>query len=325
MNALALRRALEASIVFQVLWPQLTIFPLRPIVGGACTCARGAECKNLGKHPDGSLRPDDARWPDGLRWSTLRPGEKIASPHDACGYGVAAGARSDLFVVDLDGVDAIESFFVAHEVPPTFRVQRGPDHLHVYFRHPGYPVKSSVGEIGKGIDVRGEGGFVVCPGSPHKSGDFYTVADDSPIAPAPASLLALECLRRQAKPRKEYGAVEPVQIGTGEYARRRMSAAVEYLRRCPLSIEGRQGRNTFFSVCLALVRWQRLPIDVAARLVDTIYNPRLLAVGTTTWGQDETINRLESARDTASQVPPGDIMSEACWLDIVAGMRAVAS
>ena len=38
----------------------------------------------------------------------------------------------------------------------------------------------------KGVDVRGEGGYVVAPGSRHASGALYVVANDAPLAQCPA-------------------------------------------------------------------------------------------------------------------------------------------
>lgn len=105
----------------------------------------------------------------------------------------------------------------------------------------------------------------------------------------------------------------PIDDPTNDYGRARIAAAIDYLDNAPLSVEGQRGRDRFFSVCLYLTRRLRLPIEVAADCVEAIYNPRLMAVGTTTWDRDEIENRLESARDTACEVGPGNIMSEDQW------------
>jgi hypothetical protein len=111
------------------------------------------------------------------------------------------------------------------------------------------------------------------------------------------------------------GARDPVPMGVvgSPYYRARIESAVHYLRQADLSIEGCRGRDRFFSVCLYLVRRQGLPLDVAAQLIALVYNPRLVEAGTTTWTPDEIMNRLESARDTASNVPWGGTIGEEEW------------
>jgi hypothetical protein len=156
----------------------------------------------------------------------------------------------------------------------------------------------------------------VAPGSPHRSGGTYELVVDAPPAPAPAWLLErLRAQRPRASTKARHGAVEPIPIGdlSSAYAYARVDAGVRYLETAALSIEGQRGRDTFFSIACYLVRRLRLPIDVAALLVAEVYNPRLVAVGTTTWGEAETVNRLESARDTSSEVPPGDVPDEVTW------------
>jgi hypothetical protein len=44
---------------------------------------------------------------------------------------------------------------------------------HAYFAHPGSTVPSSAGRIGEGLDVRGDGGYVVAPPSRHVSRHRY--------------------------------------------------------------------------------------------------------------------------------------------------------
>jgi hypothetical protein len=118
-----------------------------------------------------------------------------------------------------------------------------------------------------------------------------------------------------------YGAVAPVPIAdpASVYGRARIARAVEYLRTAPLSIKGEAGRNVMFGICAVLVRRMRLPIEIAAELIDAVYNPRLAAAGTDTWSVSapsrhgmSIVERLEKARDTGN-VPPGNVIDEATW------------
>jgi hypothetical protein len=108
--------------------------------------------------------------------------------------GVATGAASNIFVVDVDGgpaETALRRLEEGHgELPATVEVitARG---RHVYFRYPQSPVRNSAGKLADGIDIRGEGGFVIAPPSVHPSGRRYAWSVDSAntFAEAPQWLL----------------------------------------------------------------------------------------------------------------------------------------
>jgi hypothetical protein len=112
-----------------------------------------------------------------------------------CNWGVATGQRSDIFVVDVDGARGIDSLACLcedQELPDTLQAvtARG---FHYYFRLPsGNLVPTTAGSLGAGVDVRGEGGYVVCPPSTHESGARYAYKNPrAPIVHAPAWLLDL--------------------------------------------------------------------------------------------------------------------------------------
>ncbi len=162
------------------------IFPLLPIRDGKCVCKKGSACKSVGKCP-------------GYAYSHLRPGQQLPIP-PGCGYGIATGSRSGFFVVDLDikdevnGVAEFLKIAAGRPIPPTHETESGNGRggVHLRFLCPvGFTVKNSQSKLGPGIDIRGEGGFVVGAGSPHKSGGVYRVTRDLPSADAPAWLLEL--------------------------------------------------------------------------------------------------------------------------------------
>src|SRR4029077_4064599 len=63
---------------------------------------------------------------------------------------------------------------------------------HIYFKMPTTPIRNSAGKVAPGIDVRGDGGYVLAPPSIHPSGKRYEWSVDcaSTFAPAPDCLLA---------------------------------------------------------------------------------------------------------------------------------------
>jgi hypothetical protein len=103
--------------------------------------------------------------------------------------GLATGGRARLAVIDIDG-DSGEATVVelerAHgKLPSTVQVITGKGR-HLYFRAAGkFP--STVARLGKGIDTRGEGGYVIAAPSVHPSGKRYEWSVDcaNHIAPLP--------------------------------------------------------------------------------------------------------------------------------------------
>lgn len=108
---------------------------------------------------------------------------------------IATGAASNAFVIDIDGVDAeleLRKLEAEHgALPETVEAitKRG---RHLYFKMPDVPVRNSASRIAPGIDVRGDGGYVLVPPSIHPSGRAYCWSVDSAgkIAAAPDWLLA---------------------------------------------------------------------------------------------------------------------------------------
>lgn len=157
-----------------------------------CSCKKGADCRSVAKHP----MPNE--WQKGA--SSNR--DLIATWVKAfpkANLGVVTGVASGIFVLDIDprhgGLDTLDSLQVKNgKLPDTAMVMTGGGGYHYYFKHPGGQVKNSAGIVGQGIDVRGENGFVVGPGSIHSSGGIYdwegsSTPEESGFQPAPDWLI----------------------------------------------------------------------------------------------------------------------------------------
>lgn len=173
------------------------IAPLHSIRDGRCTCGR-PDCTSPGKHPIAALTPDGFKGATTDRatttyWLDNAPWMNVALP---------TGREQGFVVVDVDidhdGLETIDRLERRYGVLPATRlVQTGGGGLHLYFAAPDKPLKNSAGRIGRGVDVRADGGYVVSPPSIHLSGRCYEWADpDAPILPMPGWLLA----RAQADP-----------------------------------------------------------------------------------------------------------------------------
>src|SRR5262245_52180190 len=92
--------------------------------------------------------------------------------------GIPTGAVSGLIVLDVDvqhgGAGTLAELERKHgKLPKAPEVLTGGGGKHFYFAHPGEHVQSSVGKLGAGLDVRGDGGYVIAPPSTHANGRAY--------------------------------------------------------------------------------------------------------------------------------------------------------
>ncbi|MCM2332379.1 MAG: bifunctional DNA primase/polymerase [Anaeromyxobacteraceae bacterium] len=147
------------------------ILPVHAVSSGLCTCGN-SQCRSPGKHP---------RTQSGSKDST-RSSSTIAEWFDGLfgngNIGIATGATAGIVVLDVDprhgGEDSLAALETQHgELPMTPTSKTGGGGLHFFFAHPGDSVRNSANAVGPGLDVRGEGGFVVAPPSLHASGGRY--------------------------------------------------------------------------------------------------------------------------------------------------------
>ncbi len=169
-----------------------TILPVHePCDDGTCSCNAGVACENPGKHP---------RTKNGLRDATTDEAV-IRSWWDAWpNASIAIRTGSGLAVIDLDGDEGLATLAtlrdrVGSEQFETVTVQTGRGE-HLWFKPVNGEVRNSAGQLGTGVDVRGEGGYIIVPPSRHASGARYAFEvgyglDDRPMLPFPNGLLAI--------------------------------------------------------------------------------------------------------------------------------------
>lgn len=120
-----------------------------------------------------------------------------AAIHKDCNWGIATGVDSKVFVVDIDpksgGDKSWKKLVKEHPIPETVEVRTGSGGTHLYFAYPkSADVRNSASKVGKGVDIRGEGGQVAIPPSIHPNGTAYTwihSPHDVKFAKAPKWLL----------------------------------------------------------------------------------------------------------------------------------------
>jgi hypothetical protein len=129
------------------------------------------------------------------------------------------GSRSKVWVLDVDlnkgGRESLKALEDRHgPLPATYTVKTGSGGRHLYFALPDrVEIRNSAGKLGAGLDVRGEGGYVLLRGSVTESA--YVVLDKTQAANAPTWLVELVKKPKpqpQGSQRRE-GASVPVDDG----------------------------------------------------------------------------------------------------------------
>lgn len=150
----------EALMYLDMGW---AVYPSHSVAEGRCSCGR-PECTSPGKHPVG-------QWSE---FSTRLPGRQevigwFGSMPD-CNIGTVTGMVSGIAVVDVDGNEGLRSI-KALGLAPTLSSRTGGNGYHHF-----YSISKAVPnrvKLCKGVDIRGDGGYVVLPPSYHVSGRYY--------------------------------------------------------------------------------------------------------------------------------------------------------
>jgi putative DNA primase/helicase len=128
-------------------------------------------------------------------------------------YNVAVwtSKESGIFVLDIDkkhgGFAALAALEKEYgKLPESWTVRTGGGGNQIYFKHPGEFVPNTIGGIAKGIDVRGDDGYVIAPPSIHpdtgKAYKWEKAPLEYPLNEAPEWLLDLN---KKGKERKREG------------------------------------------------------------------------------------------------------------------------
>lgn len=168
------------------------IFPVHtPGKDGTCTCGK-VPCENAGKHP---RTPDGV---DAVARATTKQIEEWWTDWPNANIGCATGKRNGFFVLDVDprdGGDISLELLVRQNgpLPPTRHHITGGAGYHYFFRMPeGINIPNSASSLAPGLDIKGDGGYIILPPSRHASGRVYDMnGGDVPILDPPEWLLSL--------------------------------------------------------------------------------------------------------------------------------------
>lgn len=205
---------------------------------------------------------------------------------------IATGTASGIWVLDVDGEAgraALVDLQRQHGALPDTVCQRtGGGGRQYFFRLNGTPVRNRSKIGGQPIDVRGDGGYVVCPPSVHPSGQVYewiSSPESAPLADAPEWLLefiapaakSVDQSPREPQPRRE---VHEDRQGPVLNALLRMRIA-----------DAHDGSRRLFTSACRCVEW-----DLSdAEAVSVIQAYALIRPFPRTWSATEITSRLRDA------------------------------
>ncbi|MER6247220.1 bifunctional DNA primase/polymerase [Streptomyces griseorubiginosus] len=235
------------------------VLPLRP--GDKRPALHGEDvCPGIGDCAGGHRKWEERATidPDRIRraWGDL-----------AFNVGIATGP-SGLVVVDLDmpkrkssvdtpnGVTTFRALCerAGQAVPTTRTVRTAGGGVHLYFAAPpGARLGNTAGRLGKRIDTRAWGGYVVAPGSLTPTG-AYAIVNDVPPAPLPEWL----CARLTVRQASRALTAAPSAVRASSYAASGLNAETAAVRQAP---EGERNA-TLLRAARALgrfVAWGDLP------------------------------------------------------------------
>lgn len=264
------------------------VLPLHTPLEEGCTC--GGDCgASAGKHPrtrhglKEASRNLDRIW----KWWRNWPDANI---------GILTGRESRIVVLDVDarhdGERSLEVLEATYDrLPPTLTARSGGGGRHLYFQHPGGHMPTSAQLSGhSGLDIRGDGGYIVAPPSLHQSGLPYGWVDPAhPLAALPAWLCDL------------LSPPEPVLPPAPARPRRRSEANEAYWLRRALE-RARPGTRNATGYWLACRLREAEVAAATARTIMLSYAAQV-AAGDHPYQEQEALASLRSAYQHAHDEP----------------------
>lgn len=270
-------QGLEAYAVYAlgIGWDPIPVWGVN--ADGICACRNGQQCKSPGKHPV------DNSWQSKDKISSADAYGEFATASTPRNIGLRTGVTSGFWALDIDPKAGGDQSLLALEsqhgrLPETRTHRTGSGGIHYLFDLPEFEVTNARGRLPRGIDVRGNGGFIVAPGSVTSVGTYRTETN-ADIVPAPEWLLSL--IRPQTLDRQievvESIAFEKLDPAAQEKARNYLDAAAQgEIRRLDAMKEqssadmsgyrGEPWNQTTYEVCcnlleLAQSQWLEFGID----------------------------------------------------------------
>ncbi len=200
--------------------------------------------------------------------------------------GIVTGAISGIVVVDADSPEAI--VWCDANLPPTPMQSKTAKGKHYLYGHPGIAIPNGVKLKGMALDVRGDGGQIVAPGSIHPSGVTYEeIGDWSSIENLPVFDPAWVAPDKPTKSKN----VSDKQAKPKAKKNHKETNVIEYLKNVEPSVEGNGGDVQAFKVAAYVIETFNLTIDQVLILMLEHWNERC----SPPWDSSDLRNKIDNA------------------------------
>lgn len=217
-----------------------------------------------------------------------------------CNYAIVTGKISGLVAVDADSPEAVR--FIEEKLPKTPWINVTARGRQFIYRYPGSVVrnkakiKTADGQLD--VDLRGDGGFIIGPGSTHPTGVKYVADGDWSIDPASLPVFPVSLLT-DVPPQRPATRNGDQRSGTGDVVMR----ARAYLAKVPPAVTGQGGDAHTLSVACRILRGFGLPEDVAFDLLSE-WNQH----NQPPWSEEELHEKIQNALKYGTE-PMGHLLT----------------
>ena len=117
---------------------------------------------------------------------------ELFKDYPSAAIGLITGQKSGLVVIDIDereNFSGLQNFKNAgHKLPPTITASTPSGGVHLFFKAPSVEVPNSVSKLVEGVDIRGDGGYVIAPPSVTKWGQYSWTCEYEALQEGPLPL-----------------------------------------------------------------------------------------------------------------------------------------
>jgi putative DNA primase/helicase len=152
----------------------LAVFPCHyAVIKGTARCSCGKpNCADAAKHPYQRHAPNGFK---NASTDSAKIKRWIDGPYN---IGITTGRISGIVVIDVDprhgGDESLARLEAEYgPLPLTWRALTGGGGEHVSFRYPARHIPTRTSPFARGIDIKGDGGYIIAPRSRQISGRYY--------------------------------------------------------------------------------------------------------------------------------------------------------
>ena len=196
---------------------------------------------------------------------------------EECNIGIATGKAAGFFVVDIDGEEGVESLELLEQeigpLPATCQQMTGSGGYHILLAWPSDFAREirNKQSLRPGLDIRGEGGYIVGAPSIHPNGKPYVMGQGA-IAECPSAWLEFICPAPAVAPWEQ---PKPAKVTTRPVESTPViDRAKLYLDQCAPAVQGSGGHDAILWASRCLVVGFELDEATAISLLWQHYNPR---------------------------------------------------